>query len=87
MVIFDVISFCISFDIPLASLPDIDNPEFTLTGLSDYLDYYIVATAYDKEVPALESDYSNEVVVLKTLESGKPDTPTNFRRLLRLTFW
>jgi len=45
--------------VPLASLSDVNNPEFTLTGLSDNEVYYFAITAYDTE--GLESGYSNEV--------------------------
>ena len=45
--------------VPLASLSDFNNPEFTLTGLSNDQVYYFVITAYNEE--ELESGYSNEV--------------------------
>ena len=45
--------------VPVASLSDDDNPEFTLTGLSNDQVYYFVITAYNEE--ELESGYSNEV--------------------------
>jgi len=47
-------------NVPLASLTDPDNPEFTLHGVSDTEPCYIVVTAYD--VDGNESGYSNQVV-------------------------
>ena len=46
-------------EIPLSSLVDVTNPEFTLEGLDTSKTYYFVATAYDDL--NLESKYSNEV--------------------------
>ncbi len=43
--------------IPLASLNDPENPEYTLHGLSDAGTFYFVATAYD--IYNNESNYSN----------------------------
>jgi hypothetical protein len=48
-------------DVPLSSLSDSSNPEVTLTGLTESVDYYFVATAYDKYDN--ESAYSNEVIL------------------------
>ena len=48
-------------DIPLNSLSDPDNPEFTITGLDNDNIYFLVLTAYDDEDPFNESGYSNEV--------------------------
>ena len=45
-------------DVPLALLIDEDNPEYTLTGLSDSETYYFVVTAYN--IDTQESSYSNE---------------------------
>ena len=45
--------------VPIGDLTDSDNPEYTLTGLTDGVTYFFVVTAYDTE--DLESDYSNEV--------------------------
>jgi len=45
--------------IPLASLSDPPNPEYTLHGLSDAQTFYFVATAYDTN--SIESVYSNEL--------------------------
>jgi len=38
--------------------------------------WFFVATAYDNEVPSLESDYSNEV--FKRISNGAPAAPQNF---------
>ncbi|MBW2562649.1 MAG: fibronectin type III domain-containing protein [Deltaproteobacteria bacterium] len=46
-------------DIPLNTLSDPDNPEFTITGLDAGHIYFLVLTAYDTEGD--ESGYSNEV--------------------------
>ncbi|MDY6790272.1 MAG: fibronectin type III domain-containing protein [Thermodesulfobacteriota bacterium] len=46
-------------DIPLGSLSDPNNPEFTITGLDASHIYFLVLTAYDTEEN--ESGYSNEV--------------------------
>ena len=46
-------------DIPLGSLNDPNNPEFTITGLDASHIYFLVITAYDTE--GNESGYSNEV--------------------------
>jgi len=46
-------------DIPLSSLSDPNNPEFTITGLDAGHIYFLVLTAYDTE--GNESGYSNEV--------------------------
>ena len=48
-------------DYPLSKLSDSSGPEVTLTGLTEGIDYYFVATAYDKY--GNESGYSNEVVL------------------------
>jgi hypothetical protein len=45
--------------VPIGDLADRDNPEYTLSGLSDSEVSFLVVTAYDTE--GLESDYSNEV--------------------------
>ena len=45
--------------VPIEDLDDPDNPEYILTGLDDYEDYFFVVTAYDDE--GLESYYSNAV--------------------------
>ena len=47
-------------------LSDPDNPEFTVTNLNKFIDWYFAATAIDNEDPALESDYSNEVMTKGT---------------------
>ena len=46
-------------DIPIGSLSDPNNPEFTITGLDAGHIYFLVLTAYDTEEN--ESGYSNEV--------------------------
>jgi len=51
-----------------SSIIDVGNViEFTITKLPDGMSYYFVATAYDNEIPSLESDYSNEVIYYKGL--------------------
>jgi hypothetical protein len=45
--------------IPLENLSDLDNPRFTLTGLSEDTVYYLAVTAYNGQ--GSESGYSNEV--------------------------
>jgi hypothetical protein len=52
--------------VPIGDLADADNPEYTLSGLSDSEVSFFVVTAYDTEVPPLESGYSNEVSALGT---------------------
>lgn len=47
--------------IPITSLPDLQRPEYTLSGLRLGYDYYFAVTAYDTESPVQESGYSNEV--------------------------
>jgi hypothetical protein len=49
-------------DIPLTSLGDPNNPEFTITGLDAGHIYFLALTAYDTEDN--ESGYSNEVCTL-----------------------
>jgi len=46
-------------DVPLALLTDEDNPEYTVTGLSDTKTYYFAVTAYSHD--KRESGYSGEV--------------------------
>ncbi|MFH1427301.1 MAG: hypothetical protein ABIG60_02110 [Patescibacteria group bacterium] len=46
-------------DLPLNYLYDINNPEFTLTGLAENETYYYVITAYAED--GTESSFSNEV--------------------------
>ena len=46
-------------EVAVADLSDPDNPEYTLTGLSDSETYFFVVTAYDTDGD--ESGYSNEV--------------------------
>ncbi len=55
--------------------------EYVVTGLDDTQSYYFVVTAYDDEVPRLESAYSNEVS-LQYRTDGPPSAPT-----LREVFW
>ena len=43
-------------------------------------DWYFVATAYDNEIPSLESDYSNEVFVKI---SNPPNPPSMFRLFIQ----
>ncbi len=45
--------------IPVESLDDPDNPDFTVAGLDENETYFFAITAYDHE--GLESDLSNEV--------------------------
>jgi len=48
--------------VPIGDLADSDNPEYTLTGLTDDVTYFFVVTAYDDQ--ERESAYSNEVSTL-----------------------
>ena len=57
--------------IPLASLSDPTNPEYTLHGLSDGETFYFVATAYD--IFNNESDYSNVLCFGSTCVQGESD--------------
>jgi hypothetical protein len=57
--------------VPIGDLADADNPEYTLSGLSDSEVSFFVVTAYDTE--GLESDYSNEVPLAPTLSGGGGD--------------
>ena len=45
--------------------------EFTVRDLMNGIEYFFVATAYDTEVPSLESGYSNEVLAVP---EGSSDT-------------
>lgn len=65
--------------IPLIDLLDVTNPAYILSGLSDGVFHYVVATAYDLE--GLESDYSNEVL---SFDGKKPQKVKGFRRFLQL---
>jgi len=61
-----------------------ENPEFSLSGLDyDMNDYYFVITAYDTEIPALESGYSNEV---DTVGFNLPTIPQNLTALVIGTY-
>ena len=57
-------------NIPLSGLSDINNPEFVIQDLQDGVFHYFVVTAFDNEFPALESDYSNEVMCSNRLPPG-----------------
>ena len=46
--------------------------QFTLQNLSDSETYYYVVTAYDNEVPPLESSYSNEVQTSSASDATAP---------------
>ncbi len=59
--------------VPIEDLADSNNPEYTLTGLTDGVPYFFVVTAYDTE--GLESEYSNEVTTSAPTPSPEP-TPT-----------
>jgi len=50
------------------------NPEYTVVNLVRGTRYFWVVTAYDSEVPSLESGYSNEVNT-----NGGPQSPTGTR--------
>ncbi len=54
-----------------------NNPEMTITlpNLPDDQRYYFSVTAFDNEIPSLESDYSNEVNVV-----GKSDQVLRIKR-------
>ena len=56
-------------EIPLTTLADPASPKHTIT-VPDGLFHYFAVTAYDNEVPALESDYSNEVICSNGLPPG-----------------
>jgi hypothetical protein len=49
-----------------------DVTQVTLHGLSDSQTYYFVVTAYDNEVPSLESGYSNEVQASSSADTTPP---------------
>ena len=69
--------------VPVADL-DANNPEITLNGFDDSKDYYFAITAYDNETPSLESDHSDEVMLLaKYIPSDGPPTKPNLREV----FW
>jgi hypothetical protein len=53
-----------------------NNPEYTLTGLTDDKVYFIALTAYDNEDPSLRSGYSNEVDT-KAPQITSPPTVTS----------
>ena len=59
--------------IPIASLNDPENPEYTIHGLSDTETYFFVITAYD--IFGNESDFSNELLFQPSLpRSPAPGT-------------
>lgn len=58
-------------------------PQFTITGLSESVRWYFVATAYDTE--NLESGYSNEVSVLWDGVTGIPPGPPSGLKPLEIT--
>lgn len=57
----------------LTDFLDPSNPEYIL-NLDSCITWFFTVTAFDLEVPPLESDYSNEV---SQLESCPPNPPTN----------
>ena len=60
--------------VPLGSLPDQGQPEYTLTDLDDSNDYFFAVTAYDNEEPYNESGFSNEVNTLTGGSGGGGDS-------------
>jgi len=60
--------------IAIGDLSDPNNPEYTLTGLTEGKAYFLVVTAYDTEV--LESVYSNEINT-KAPQITSPPTVTS----------
>jgi len=68
-------------DIPLSSLGDPDNPEFTITGLDAGHIYFLTLTAYDNE--DLESGYSNEV---STFYISSPENDFNVNHANHTSF-
>jgi hypothetical protein len=66
-------------DMPLAldENPDINVVEFTIHNLPDGQTYYFVVTAYDNEVPRLESGPSNEENTSTPPLDTTPPYPTN----------
>ncbi len=60
--------------VPLASLSDVSNPEFVLSGLTVSTTYYIAVTAYDTS--ANESGYSNEITATESPPPMGNDPPT-----------
>jgi hypothetical protein len=56
--------------VPLASLDDPTNPEYTIHGLSEAVFYYFVATAYDTD--GNESSFSNELTYIDVPASNLP---------------
>lgn len=47
-----------------------DVTEYTMTGLQAGVFHFFVVTAVDNEIPALESDYSNEVMCADGIKPG-----------------
>ncbi len=66
-------------DMPLAldENPDSDIVQFTVTGLTDGQTYYFVVTAYNDNVPPLESGPSNEEHTIATPSDTTPPYATN----------
>lgn len=69
-------------DIPLASLADPTNPEFTKMSIPDGT-WFWVATAYD--TTGNESGYSNEIT--STLDTAPPAPPENFSIWQKIIAW
>lgn len=59
------------------------NPEAVITGLKKSTDYYWVVTAFDDEVPSLESDWSNQVSKI----FSPPGNPQGLRFLQQVARW
>jgi hypothetical protein len=59
-------------EIPLASLYDPENPEYTLHGLSDADTFYFVSTAYD--IYGNESDFTPELFIHEASCKGDLDS-------------
>jgi hypothetical protein len=66
-------------DMPLAldENPDLNIVEFTVTDLTDGLTYYFVVTAYNDDIPPLESGPSNEEHTIAPPSDTTPPYATN----------
>lgn len=68
----------------LEDLENKDEPSYKITGLDEKDLHFFTVTAFDKEVPSLESDYSNEVV----LSNGAPEKVNGIKAMwLRFKAW
>lgn len=69
-------------DVPLASLTDPSNPEFTWNGIPDGT-WYFAATAYDTS--GNESGYSN--IITDTFDTSPPTPPSNLSIWQKIIAW